>query len=69
MILRPTYILTMDRIEVNATFKHLKNVMKERSWDPELQVQGDNVWYLDSNRYRKLDSAAWEQIKAAKARL
>jgi hypothetical protein len=59
----------MTRIDVNATFKHAKTVLQTRSWDPEKQIKGDSVWWLDGNVYRKLDRNSWNSIKAATARL
>lgn len=56
-------------IEVNATFKHAKTVMQTRSWDPESQVAGDVVYWLNGDNYEKLNAGSWSQIKAAKARL
>ncbi|KAF2435254.1 bifunctional fatty acid transporter and acyl-CoA synthetase [Tothia fuscella] len=65
----PRLLRFMHEIEVNATFKHAKTVLQARSWDPEKQVQGDSVWWLDGNVYRRLDKDSWASIKAAKARL
>ena len=47
----------------------MKNIMKQRSWDPKKQVNGETVWYLDNNVYKKLDTAVWGEIKSGKARL
>jgi hypothetical protein len=59
----------MYRIDVNATFKHAKTVLQTRSWDPEKQVGGESVWWLDGETYRMLDQKSWADIKAARARL
>lgn len=57
------------RIEVNATFKHAKLVMMTRKWDPDQQVAGETVYWLDGDNYRRLTPQAWVDIEAAKARL
>lgn len=56
-------------IDVNATFKHDKTVMAKRSWHPEQQITGDAVYWLNNNRYQKLDARSWSDIVAAKAKL
>lgn len=59
----------MVRITVHATFKHVKNELKKRSWDPEDQSQTDSIWVLKNEAYRKLDKPMWEDIRSGSARL
>jgi hypothetical protein len=56
-------------MEVNVMFKHAKASIKELSWDPDERCQGETIWWLDGEVYRRLDRASWEGIKAGKARL
>ncbi|KIW01363.1 hypothetical protein, variant 2 [Verruconis gallopava] len=65
----PRLVRFIEQIEVNATFKHAKTVMMTRSWDPRKQTAGEHVYWLDGNAYKRLDSQAWADICAAKARL
>jgi hypothetical protein len=66
----PTNQLTTTiRIEVNATFKHLKTQMQTRSWDPEKQPDNESVYWLDGEKYRRLDAESWAKIQLGKARL
>jgi len=56
-------------MELNATFKHAKASIKERSWDPDEGHQGEAIWWLDGEVYRRLDRASWTEIKAGRTRL
>ena len=59
----------MARMELNATFKHAKASIKERSWDPDERNPEETIWWLDGEVYRPLDRASWAEIKAGRERL
>jgi hypothetical protein len=56
-------------MELNATFKHAKASIKERSWDPDEQNEEETVWWLDGDTYKKIERKDWDDIKNGKARL
>ena len=67
--------VTNSRIDIGATFKHAKEVLKKRSWKPsdfseEKEGEGDRLYWLDGQVYRRLDERAWKMIfEGARARL
>jgi len=58
----------MHRIDLGATFKHAKEFMKEKSWNPDA-AEDDSLNWLDGHMYRRLDREAWDNIASAKAKL
>jgi len=66
----PRLVRLTGKIEVTATFKHVINVLKSRSWHPEeARLMGDRLYWLDGETYRRLDGRSWEEIEGARARL
>ncbi|KAH8800379.1 putative bifunctional fatty acid transporter/acyl-CoA synthetase [Xylogone sp. PMI_703] len=67
----PRLLRITAEITVNHTFKHAKDALKKRSWDPELTAQsdGDSLYWLDGEIYRQLDKESWIRIERAAARL
>jgi hypothetical protein len=57
-----------NSIDMTATFKKSNAALKSLSWNPE-DNQTDSVYWLDKDRFRKLDSNAWRQISGGKAKL
>lgn len=67
----PRLLRMMEQIDTGATFKHAKEVLKKRSWDPEVngRTAGDRLYWLDGEVYRRLEGQGWRDIEAGKARL
>lgn len=66
----PRLVRLTGKIETTATFKHLINILKARSWHPdEARKIGDRLYWLDGEQYKPLDLASWQSIEQAKARL
>lgn len=66
----PRLVRLTEQIDTNATFKHVKDILKTRPWDPTSPSAGkDRLYWLDGETYKKLDSDAWASINAGKARL
>jgi hypothetical protein len=42
--------------------------LKKLPWDPA-QNQADSIYWLNGDRFRKIDTTAWSQIEAGKAKL
>ena len=70
--------LPVNRITVNATFKHSKEVLKKRSWDPDTppnleegEEEKDSCYWLngETGKYEKLDGGCWTRIKGGVAKL
>ena len=53
----------------NATFKHMKKVMKERAWNGKSVEHKDSTFWLDNGIYRRLREEDWRQIDMGKAKL
>lgn len=58
----------MIRVTVNATFKQLKVDLVKKSWDPR-SGEGDKLYWLNGNKYEKLDASSWSSIEAGQAKL
>jgi hypothetical protein len=57
------------RIETGATFKHAKELIKKRPWDPAANNQEDSMYWLKGEQFVKLDTQAWADIAAGRPRL
>lgn len=57
------------RIETGATFKHAKDVLKKRPWNPDSKEHEDNLYWLDGTSYKPLNEQTWALIAAGRARL
>lgn len=64
----PRLVRFSKEIDTGATFKHAKEVLKARSWNPD-QAANDHLYWLDGSRFRKLDREAWADIARARAKL
>lgn len=56
------------RVTVNATFKQLKGDLVKKSWDPR-NGEGDKLYWLNGEKYEKLDASSWSSIEAGQAKL
>lgn len=56
------------RVTVNATFKQLKGDLVKKSWDPR-SGEGDKLYWLNGEKYEKLDVSSWSSIEAGQAKL
>lgn len=66
----PRLVRLTGKIETTATFKHVVNILKARSWHPEeAKKVGDRLYWLDGEKYRRLDVVSWTEIEQARARL
>lgn len=61
-------LIKVYRIDTGATFKHAKEVLKVKPWDPDL-VGEDHCYWLDGRCYKRLDREAWDGIRSARAKL
>lgn len=57
------------RIEMNASFKHNKNVFKQMGFNPAKQDPKSVLYWLDGETYKPLGAADWEGIEKGVARL
>jgi fatty-acyl-CoA synthase len=66
---RPLFLRVKDRIEVTATFKHMKNELMREGYNPA--ATGDAIYFADPAQhiFVRLDGALYERIQAAKVRL
>jgi fatty-acyl-CoA synthase len=66
---RPLFLRIRDRIEVTATFKHLKSDLVREGFDPA--ATNDAIYFDDPSRqaYVPLDTALYAHIKAGKVRV
>lgn len=64
----PRLVRLTEKIEATATFKHVTSVLKERNWEPS-KSQGDRLFWLDGDKFRRLDDSSWKAIQGATARL
>lgn len=53
---------------MNATFKQLKGDLVKKSWDPR-SGEKDKLYWLNGNKYEKLDESSWSSIEAGQAKL
>ncbi|KAL3426716.1 Isopenicillin N epimerase component 1 [Phlyctema vagabunda] len=65
----PRLVRLTKQIDINATFKHSKEVLKKRSWNPEQNTDNDRLFWLDGETYKALDPQSWVKITTVKARL
>lgn len=73
----PRFVRITAQIKMNATFKHAREVLKALSWDPaSLETQArqgnpvsDSLYWLNGDKYEKLDAGSWAEIREGKARL
>lgn len=63
----PRLIRFSIEINTGATFKHAKEVLKARSWNPDQAA--DHLYWFDGKIFRKLDQEAWNGIARARAKL
>ncbi|KAF3358299.1 hypothetical protein VdG1_02785 [Verticillium dahliae VDG1] len=55
-------------IETTATFKKSTGALKGLSWNPSAD-QPDSVYWLNGDRFSKIDMTAWSDIEAGRAKL
>ncbi|KAH8817008.1 hypothetical protein F5884DRAFT_778187 [Xylogone sp. PMI_703] len=65
----PRLVRITDDMETTATFKHVKHVMKNRSWYDKEAKYTDTVYWLDDKVYRKLEEHHWRDIERGDAKL
>jgi hypothetical protein len=56
-------------IEMNASFKHNKNVFKQMGFDPVKQEKTSRLFWLDGETYKPLGEREWTDIQKGVARL
>ncbi|KAH6676983.1 putative bifunctional fatty acid transporter/acyl-CoA synthetase [Plectosphaerella plurivora] len=64
----PRLIRFRPQIETTATFKKSTGALKKLPWDPS-QNASDSIYWLNGDRFSKIDTSAWSQIEAGKAKL
>lgn len=70
----PRLVTISQDLELNATFKYVKEALKMKDWRPsDATAAKDRVassdYWLDGQTYKPLDAAAWTGIETGKAKL
>jgi len=56
-------------LEMNASFKHNKQILKNLGFDPAKQDSHVKLFWLDGETYKPLTESAWKDIEKGVARL
>ncbi|SPO04692.1 related to acyl-CoA synthetases (AMP-forming)/AMP-acid ligases II [Cephalotrichum gorgonifer] len=65
----PRLVRFRSAIETTATFKQSSTAFKALPWNPAAENQKDSIYWLNDDRYERIDLAAWSRIESGKAKL
>jgi len=65
----PRLVRISKEIESNATFKKAKGDIAKKTWNENAKGNTDKLYWLNGNKYERLDGPAWASIEGGKAKL
>ncbi|KAL1969890.1 hypothetical protein VTN77DRAFT_7399 [Rasamsonia byssochlamydoides] len=65
----PRLVRITKRVATGVTFKQAKGELAKRGWDPAVDWDGDQLYWLNGTRYEKLDAESWAGIESGRAKL
>ncbi|KAJ5753561.1 uncharacterized protein N7511_007714 [Penicillium nucicola] len=65
----PRLVRLTEKVATGVTFKQAKGDLTKKGWDPRKDWGGDILYWLDGDKYKKLETESWSEIESGKAKL
>ncbi|KAJ5780295.1 hypothetical protein N7457_005455 [Penicillium paradoxum] len=65
----PRLVRLTQRVATGVTFKQAKGELAKKGWNPRQDCDGDILYWLDGNKYRKLEEGNWAEIESGRAKI
>ncbi|KAJ5666816.1 hypothetical protein N7462_011225 [Penicillium macrosclerotiorum] len=65
----PRLVRITEKVDTGVTFKQAKGDLVKKGWDPRKDWGGDSLYWLNGDKYEKLDDQGWSQIESGRAKL
>ncbi|OGE53749.1 hypothetical protein PENARI_c007G11005 [Penicillium arizonense] len=65
----PRLVRLTEKVATGVTFKQAKGDLVKKGWDPLKDWGGDILYWLDGEKYKKLETQSWSEIESGKAKL